>query len=54
MIDALDALGDFDLGLGEPLHISGRHQASHRVWPTIIRKGRAVPFAWSELSAEKK
>jgi ABC-type branched-subunit amino acid transport system substrate-binding protein len=53
--DALDALGDFDLGLGEPLRIAqGSHQACHRVWPTVIRKGRAVPFAWTDLAPAEK
>ncbi|MFP5213700.1 MAG: ABC transporter substrate-binding protein [Acidobacteriota bacterium] len=50
VVDALERLGDFDLGLGEPLRLSPEdHQACHRVWPTVIRKGKAIPFEWSEL-----
>ena len=45
-------LGEFDMGLGEPLRL-GRddHQASHRVWPTVLRGDKVVPFDWSELAA---
>jgi len=47
---ALEGLGTFDLGLGEPLRLSPEeHQACHRVWPTILRGGEALPFEWSEL-----
>lgn len=48
---ALERLGSFDLGLGAPLHLSAEaHQASHTVWPTIIRKGEIVPLTWHELA----
>jgi hypothetical protein len=40
-IDALEAAGPMDLGLGEPLEISKtRHQLSNRVWPTIVEGGQ--------------
>src|SRR6185436_11640120 len=40
-IDALEAAGPIDLGLGEPLEIDKtRHQLSNRVWPTIIEGGQ--------------
>jgi branched-chain amino acid transport system substrate-binding protein len=53
--DGLEGLGEFDLGLGEPLHLSRtEHQASHRVWPTLLKEGRFVPFRWSELKALSK
>ncbi len=52
VVDALEGLGQFDLGLGEPLHLSRtEHQASHRVWPTLLKEGRFVPFQWSDLKA---
>jgi branched-chain amino acid transport system substrate-binding protein len=52
VVDALEGLGKFDLGLGEPLHLSRtEHQASHRVWPTLLKEGRFVPFQWSDLKA---
>jgi branched-chain amino acid transport system substrate-binding protein len=50
VVDALEGLGRFDLGLGEPLYLSRKeHQASHRVWPTLLKGGRFVPFQWSEI-----
>ncbi len=50
IVDALEGLGDFDIGLGEPLHLGpGDHQACHRVWPTVLRGGKAVPYAWTDL-----
>jgi branched-chain amino acid transport system substrate-binding protein len=55
IVDALEALGEFDIGLGEPLHLSQtEHQASHRVWPTILVHGQFVPFRWSEIAALSK
>ena len=53
IVDALEGLGRFDLGLGAPLELSKReHQASHQVWPTVIRGGQVMPFAWSELARD--
>ncbi len=53
VISALETAGEVDLGLGEKLELSStRHQASHRVWPTIIRAGKVVPFAWDELKRD--
>jgi branched-chain amino acid transport system substrate-binding protein len=50
VVAALEALGDFDLGLGEPLRLdTRRHQACHRVWPTVFADGRFVPFAWKDI-----
>jgi ABC-type branched-subunit amino acid transport system substrate-binding protein len=51
VIGALEGLGEFDLGLGVPLMLGpDRHQASHTVWPTILRGGRIQPLDWSALS----
>ena len=48
--DALEKLGEFDLGLGDPLRLSPqKHQASHRVWATKIVGGNVVPFEWQQL-----
>jgi branched-chain amino acid transport system substrate-binding protein len=41
IIDALESLGTFDIGLGVPLE----------VWPTVIRGDRIVPLEWSQLTA---
>jgi len=49
-IDALENLGQFDLGFASPLNITkNEHQASHQVWPTIIYKGKVLPFDWKQL-----
>jgi branched-chain amino acid transport system substrate-binding protein len=49
---SLESLGDFDVGLGETLHLSpDGHQACHRVWPTVIRSGRITAFEWDELTS---
>ena len=51
IIEALEGLGSFDAGLGEPLKLApDEHQACHRVWPTILRDGQFVPFAWTEIA----
>jgi len=50
IINALEGLGEFDLGLGITLRISRKeHQASHQIWPTIIRKGEIRSFDWNQL-----
>jgi branched-chain amino acid transport system substrate-binding protein len=50
VILALEGLGTFDIGLGEPLRLSAdEHQACHRVWPTIVRGGTIVPLDWTTL-----
>ncbi len=51
IVDTLEALGEFDIGLGVPLRLGpGEHQASHRIWPTVLSGGRTIPFDWSQLS----
>ena len=50
VIDGLLSLTRLDVGIGESLHYkAGEHQGSHKVWPTIIRGGKYVPFDWAEL-----
>jgi branched-chain amino acid transport system substrate-binding protein len=50
VVDALEGLGQFDIGLGEPLCLSRtEHQASHRVWLTHLKERQFVPFQWSEI-----
>jgi ABC-type branched-subunit amino acid transport system substrate-binding protein len=52
VVDALEGLGDFDMGLGVALRLApDEHQASHTVWPTILRSGRIQPLDWAELAA---
>lgn len=51
IVNGLEGLGDFQIGLDLPLFLdSSHHQASHNVWPTIIRAGRVIPFAWEQLA----
>ena len=51
VVDALEALGSFDVGIGRRLYLSAEdHQASHQVWPTVTRGGRIVPMEWEELA----
>lgn len=50
IVDALEAMGKFDIGLGVPLELSPTiHQACHQVWPTIIRDAKVIPFSWTDL-----
>jgi branched-chain amino acid transport system substrate-binding protein len=52
IVDALEELGKFDLGLGEPLYLShSEHQACHRVWPTVLKGDRFEPLVWSDVTA---
>lgn len=54
VVDALEGLGLFDAGLGQPIRLSpDEHQASHRIWPTVVRSGRLVPLRWEELASGK-
>ena len=51
IVDALESLGEVDLGMGVPLTLSPQqHQASHGVWLSVIRNGRIKPFQWRELA----
>ena len=51
------AMGNFDLGIGQPLSFggdTGRRQASDKVYYTVVRDGRFVPFADGEWEAWAK
>jgi ABC-type branched-subunit amino acid transport system substrate-binding protein len=48
--NALANLGEFDLGLGTPLKLTADdHQASHLVWPSVIRGERVGALEWKDL-----
>lgn len=50
IIDGIESLSKLDVGLGSPISFSkANHQASHQVWPTIIRVGKYVDLDWSTL-----
>jgi len=54
IINALNGLKEFDLGLGITLNLSQtEHQASHQIWPTIIRKGEIRSFEWNQLQKQQ-
>jgi branched-chain amino acid transport system substrate-binding protein len=51
------AIGDFDLGMGQPLSFgdeTARRQASDKVYYTVVRDGRFVPFRDGEWEAWAK
>ena len=51
------AMGNFDLGMGQPLSFggdTGRRQASDKVYYTVVRDGRFVPFGDGEWEAWAK
>ncbi len=50
LIDGLEGLGEFDLGIGTVLNLSaGSHQASHRIWPTWLVDGQVVSVSWERV-----
>ncbi len=50
IIDGLESIRDLDIGLGFPVSLNpNRHQASHRVWPTVLRGSAVLPLRWEEL-----
>lgn len=52
LIDALEALGKFDAGVGHSLYFDANsHQASHMVWPTRLEKGKFVSFEWPDIAS---
>jgi branched-chain amino acid transport system substrate-binding protein len=55
IVDALEGLGTFDIGIGEQLKLSPtEHQASHRVWLTVLRAGKVLPAQWPDLRVKDK
>lgn len=50
IIDSLHKLNTFDVGLNYNLFLSEQHhQASNKIWPTIIRNGIISDFNWNSL-----
>lgn len=51
IIDAMEALGEFDLGIGQMAHLSKtNHQAMTQVWPTVVRGGQYIAITdWASL-----
>ncbi len=53
LVDGLERLEDFDLGLGISLKLSPeQHQASHNVWPTRLQDGQVVSISWQQIVSD--
>jgi ABC-type branched-subunit amino acid transport system substrate-binding protein len=51
IIKALLKVDNFDIGMGVPVNLDAENrQASHQVWPTIVRNGIFIPLDWSSLT----
>lgn len=50
IIDALESLGNADIGIDVPVGFSKTdHDALGKIWPTIIKNKRFEPLIWTEL-----
>lgn len=50
IIKGLESLNQLDIGIDVPVSFSSSsHQASHKVWPTVIKNGKYEILNWSEL-----
>lgn len=50
LIDGLEGLNNLDVGIDVPVSFAAdQHQASHEVWPTVIRNGHYEALNWSDL-----
>lgn len=50
LVDGLEQLGSFDLGIGVPFRLGPEeHQASHQVWPTLLADGQVVSRSWPQI-----
>ena len=50
IIDALESLSSSSIELGNQLGLSNtEHQASHKLWPTMLRHHKFVAFNWSDI-----
>jgi ABC-type branched-subunit amino acid transport system substrate-binding protein len=52
IIRALLSINNLDLGIAVPVNFNAENrQASHKVWPTIIRGGSFITLDWDSLAA---
>lgn len=50
IIDGIESLENLDIGLGVTISFSKKeHQASHKVWPTVIKNGKYATLNWLSL-----
>jgi ABC-type branched-subunit amino acid transport system substrate-binding protein len=55
LVNALERLGKFDIGLHDELELDkDHHQACHQVWATLLRDGKVVPITWDQLPPSKR
>ncbi|OUR74363.1 ligand-binding receptor [Methylophaga sp. 41_12_T18] len=51
IIDGLETLTDFNIGLGVNVELNQHdHQATNKLWPSVLKSGRFDAFSWDELS----
>ncbi len=54
IIDSLENLHNVDLGIGLNVGFDkDHHQASHTIWPTILKNGKFLPLNWSDLKIQR-
>ncbi|QSX32323.1 ABC transporter substrate-binding protein [Shewanella avicenniae] len=50
IIKGLESLSNLDVGIGVPISYSATdHQASHKVWPTVIHSGKYEVLDWASM-----
>ncbi|RLJ16737.1 ligand-binding receptor [bacterium endosymbiont of Escarpia laminata] len=50
IVDGLESLNAPNIDIGSKVSFSKtEHQASHKLWPTMIKQGQFVSFNWSEI-----
>lgn len=50
LIDGIHTISSYDAGIGVPITFSkDQHQASNKIWPTVIKGGKFVPLEWKSL-----
>ena len=47
IVDGIESIHELDIGIGANISFSkNEHQASHKVWPTMIKDGNFITFEW--------
>jgi ABC-type branched-subunit amino acid transport system substrate-binding protein len=55
IVNAIEGLDGLDIGIGVPVSYSETlHQASHQIWPTVIKNGKYVFLNWADLKKEEE
>ncbi len=50
IVDGLESLNAPNIDIGGKVSFSKtKHQASHKLWPTMIKQGQFIAFNWSEI-----